>query len=99
MLSTNDGSWKSTGPDGVCPRRASVTDRPLDEILRPSRLPSRVGKLVTDIVGPAATHWAGTPRPTMSAPSARCATSESSRTLFAWEIPQAWGEDPWPAAG
>jgi hypothetical protein len=39
MLSTNDGNWNSTGPDGGWPRRVSVTDRPLDEILRLSLRP------------------------------------------------------------
>jgi hypothetical protein len=36
MLPTNDGSWKSTGPDGGRPLRVKDTDVPVDEILMPS---------------------------------------------------------------
>ena len=52
MLPTNDGSWKSTGPDGAWPSRVNDTDRPSDEILIPSLWPSVVGKLVTETVRP-----------------------------------------------
>ena len=99
MLSTKDGNWKSTGPDGGWPRRVSVTDWPLDEILRLSLRPSVVGKLVTEIGGSPLSHRAGTPRPTTRSPSVRWATSEASSTPLAWDIPQAWGEAPCPVAG
>jgi hypothetical protein len=99
MSFVNEGSSKRTCPDGDCPLKASDTARPLDEILRVSLLPSVVGKLVTEIDAPSLNHCAGTPRPTIKVPSELCATSESNKTLFAWDIAQAWGEEPWPAAG
>jgi hypothetical protein len=99
MLSTNDGSWKRTGPDGREPPRVRDTEPGPDEILRFSLLPEVVGKLVTEMGGPPLNHWAGMPRPTTREPPERCATSESNRTLLAWAIPQAWGEAPWPVAG
>ena len=37
-------------------------------------------------------------RPPGSRPD-RCATSESSSTLFAPAMPQAWGDEPWPVDG
>ena len=94
MLSTKDGSWKSTGPDGGWPLRVSVTDWPLDEILRFSLLPPVVGKLVTEMGEPLSSHLVGTPRPTISVPSDIWATRESNKTLLAPAIPQACGEDP-----
>ena len=99
MLSTNEGSWKSTGPDGRDPLSASVTDWAWEVILTLNLLPLVVGKLVTEIGMSWATHWPGMPRPTIKVPSDRCATNESNRTLFAWEIPHACGEEPCPVAG
>jgi len=99
MSLVNEGSSKSTCPDGVWPFSLSDTEGPLIEILTLSLLPSVVGKLLTEIDAPSLNHCAGTPRPTIKVPSELCATSESNKTLFAWEIPQAWGDDPWPVAG
>src|SRR5579863_2479047 len=93
MSSLNAGSSKSTCPDSG-PVRVSDTTRPRVEILRLSLLPSVVGKLVTEIDAPSLKHCAGTPRPTITVPFELCATSESNKTLFAWDIPQAWGEEP-----
>src|SRR5579863_9817397 len=99
MSLMNEGSSKSTGPDGDWPPKVSDTVRPREAIFMLSLLPSVVGKLVTEIDPPPLNHCAGTPRPTIKVPSELCATSESNKTLFAWDIPQAWGEEPWPAAG
>lgn len=99
MSSVNEGSSKSTCPDGDLPLNTSETARPVDEILRFSLLPSVVGKLLTEIDAPSVNHCAGTPRPTIKVPSELCVTSESNKTLLAWDIPHVWGEEPWPAAG
>src|SRR6202521_3582573 len=94
MLPTSEGSWKRTRPDGRAPLSVRATDPEPDEIFRLNLLPEVVGKLETEIGGPPPSQWAGMPRPTTRVPSVRCATSESNRTLFAVDIPQAWGEEP-----
>jgi hypothetical protein len=71
MLSTSEGSWKSTGPQGRSPRKVSDTERPLDEILRLSLRPPVVGKLVTETGERLVSHRPGTPRPTTRVPSVR----------------------------
>ena len=68
-------------------------------MLRSMRWPSVVGKLVTESGAPWPSHPGGTPRPTTRDPSDRCATRESRSTLLAPAMPQACGEEPWPAAG
>jgi len=74
-LSTNEGSWKNTGPDGPWPFRIKVIDRRRHEFLRPRRRSFSVGKFVTAI----------------RLPSDLWATSESSRTLLASEMVQTSG--------
>ena len=99
MLPMKEGSWNCTGPWGRVPRRVKETDRPLPVMVSPARRPAVVGKLVTVIGVPWRSHAAGTPRPTTSAPPARTATRESSRTLSAPAMPQACGDEPCPVAG
>ena len=99
MFRTNTGSWKKTGRSAIRPRSESDTDRSCTEMVMSIRPPSMVGKLVTARGWLSPSQLFGTPRPTMSAPSDRWATNESRRTLLAPAIPQAWGDEPWPAAG
>src|SRR5271157_5406826 len=99
MSWTNEGSWNSTAARGAAPPRVRETVRPLQVMVTAARRPAVVGKLATVIGVPLRNHAGGTPRPTTSEPAARCATSESRRTLFAPAMPHAWGDDPCPVAG
>ena len=89
MLPTNDGNSKSICPEAAPRVMSKVTDVPTEETSMPSRRPSDVGKSDTDMSSPEANHLAGTPRPTMRLPSDRSASNDSSRTMFASEMPQA----------
>ncbi len=99
MFPTNAGSWNSTGPEGWLPLRESVTDVPLVLIESPRCFPAVVGKLATEMTCPPRTHESGTPRPITRLPSDRCAASESSSTMLALAMPQACGDEPFPASG
>ena len=50
-----------------------------------------VGTFETEIDEPRTSHEEGMPRPTISVPSERWATSESNRTVLACAIPHVWG--------
>src|ERR1022692_4844530 len=98
MLFTKAGSSKVTGPEGW-PVSCSVTASPRVVIVTPIRPPSVVGKLETAIRRPDPTQLLGTPRPTMSAPSVRWDTSESSRPRAPMAMPHEGGEEPPLLAG
>jgi N-acetylmuramoyl-L-alanine amidase len=93
------GSSKRIGPAGRLPLRVRVTVRPPDVMARLMRPPSTVGKWVTATGERRSSQAVGMPRPTISEPSARWATTESNSTLLAWAMPQAWGDEPCPAVG
>ena len=98
MSFTNTGSWNSTA-FGAGPPRVNVTERSPPVIFTESRAPFAPGKFVTSIGLPDAIQSFGMPRPTISVPSADCAAIESSRTMFAFAMPHACGDDPCPVAG
>ena len=98
MLCTNAGSSKTTCPEGA-PVSRRVTASPLAVIVTPILLLPVVGKLATEMGRPEVSQLPGTPRPTMSVPSARWAASESSRPRPPMAIPQECGEEPPPLAG
>src|SRR5450432_1385728 len=77
----------------------NVTVRPVLVTWTPRCCPPVMGTLVTWMVFPAQVHEFGTPRATMSDPSPRSATSESSRVRLASADPHACGEAPAPAVG
>ena len=98
MLLTKAGSSKATGP-GSLPVSFSVTASPCVVILTPIRWPLVVGKLETAIWWPDPTQLLGTPRPTISDPSVRWDTSESSRPRSPMAMPHECGDAPPPLAG
>src|SRR5580700_6836966 len=98
MLLTKAGSSKVTGPEGL-PVSRSVTASPRVVIVTPIRPPSVVGKLDTAIRRPDPIQLSGTPRPTMSDPSVRWDTSESSRPRSPMAMPHECGDAPPPLAG
>src|SRR5258708_7101904 len=99
MFPKKDGTWNSTGPAGGVPRNDSETERPTKVMVMVTRWPAVVGELVTEIGMLPWSQPDGRRRPTTREPSDRGATSESSSTLSAPAIPQAWGDAPWPADG
>ncbi len=97
-LFTKAGSSKVTGPEGL-PASCSVTASPRAVIVTPIRPPPVVGKLDTAIRRPEPTQLFGTPLPTMSDPSVRWDTSESSRPRSPMAMPHECGDAPPPLAG
>ena len=98
MLSTNAGSWNSTGPAGGGPVRVRVTELPWLLMVSPTWCPSVVGKLATEMVFPPLSHGVRhAAADDQVAVGPLRGDGESSSTLLALAMPQACGEEPLPA--
>src|SRR3984957_15480022 len=98
MLSAKAGRSKITGP-GALPVTLRPMVLPCPVIVTPIRRPSAAGKPGTAIGRPEVSQLPGTPRPTISAPSACWDTRESSRPRSPMAMPQECGDEPPPDDG